>query len=114
VIDEIHRAPKLFEVLRGIIDERRAAGERSGHYLLLGSAAIELMRQASESLAGRVAYVSLEPTKSAKPSVSGCVEAFRKAYSHPMMWPVSTGEAISSEVISYLDTLWSMYERAER
>jgi predicted AAA+ superfamily ATPase len=61
VIDEIHRAPKLFEILRGIIDERRAAGERSGHYLLLGSAAIELMQQASESLAGRVAYVNLEP-----------------------------------------------------
>jgi uncharacterized protein len=61
VIDEIHRAPTLFEVLRGIIDERRAAGERSGHFLLLGSAAIELMRQASESLAGRVAYVNLKP-----------------------------------------------------
>jgi uncharacterized protein len=61
VIDEIHRAPTLFEVLRGIIDDRRAAGERSGHFLLLGSAAIELMRQASESLAGRVAYVNLEP-----------------------------------------------------
>jgi predicted AAA+ superfamily ATPase len=61
VIDEIHRAPTLFEVLRGIIDERRAAGERSGHFLLLGSAAIDLMRQASESLAGRVAYVNLAP-----------------------------------------------------
>lgn len=31
VIDEIHRAPALFETLRGIIDERRAAGERAGH-----------------------------------------------------------------------------------
>jgi predicted AAA+ superfamily ATPase len=61
VIDEIHRAPALFETLRGIIDERRAAGERSGHFLLLGSAAIELMRQASETLAGRVAYVNLGP-----------------------------------------------------
>lgn len=61
VIDEIHRAPSLFETLRGIIDERRAAGERAGHFLLLGSAAIELMRQASETLAGRVAYVNLEP-----------------------------------------------------
>jgi predicted AAA+ superfamily ATPase len=61
VIDEIHRAPSLFETLRGIIDERRATGERSGHFLLLGSAAIELMRQASETLAGRVAYVNLGP-----------------------------------------------------
>lgn len=61
VIDEIHRAPSLFEVLRGIIDDRRAAGERAGHFLLLGSAAIELMKQASETLAGRVAYLNLGP-----------------------------------------------------
>lgn len=59
VIDEIQRSPNLFEILRGIIDERRAAGERYGHFLLLGSAAIELMRQASETLAGRVAYLDL-------------------------------------------------------
>lgn len=61
VIDEIHRAPALFETLRGIIDDRRAAKDRAGHFLLLGSAAIELMRQASETLAGRVAYVDLAP-----------------------------------------------------
>jgi predicted AAA+ superfamily ATPase len=61
VIDEIHRAPALFETLRGIIDDRRAAGDRAGHFLLLGSAAIDLMRQASETLAGRVVYVDLGP-----------------------------------------------------
>ena len=61
VIDEIHRAPALFEVLRGVIDDRRRAGARSGHFLLLGSAAIELMRQASETLAGRVSYLELAP-----------------------------------------------------
>ena len=61
VIDEIHRAPGLFETLRGVIDDRRAAGDRIGHFLLLGSAAIDLMRQASETLAGRVAYVDLAP-----------------------------------------------------
>lgn len=59
VIDEIHRAPGLFEILRGIIDDRRAAGERAGHFLLLGSASLDLMRQATESLAGRVAYLEL-------------------------------------------------------
>jgi uncharacterized protein len=61
VIDEIHRAPALFATLRGIIDDRRAAGDRAGHFLLLGSAAIDLMRQASETLAGRVAYLELAP-----------------------------------------------------
>jgi len=61
VIDEIHRIPELFDILRGIIDDRRAAGDRAGHFLLLGSAAIDLMRQASETLAGRVAYLDLSP-----------------------------------------------------
>lgn len=61
VIDEIQHAPDLFQVLRGIIDERRAAGDGHGHFLLLGSAALELMRQAAESLAGRVAYLDLAP-----------------------------------------------------
>ena len=54
VIDEIHRVPELFAVLRGLIDERRAAGQRYGHFLLLGSAAMELMQQSSETLAGRL------------------------------------------------------------
>ena len=61
VIDEIQRAPNLFEILRGIIDDRRAADERFGHFLLLGSAAIDLMRQSSETLAGRVAYLDMAP-----------------------------------------------------
>ncbi len=61
VIDEIHRSPGLVEVLRGIIDDRRALGDRYGHFLLLGSAAFELMRQASETLAGRVAYLDMAP-----------------------------------------------------
>lgn len=38
ILDEIHRMPGLFEVLRGIIDERRRAGHGFGHFLLLGSA----------------------------------------------------------------------------
>jgi len=61
VLDEIHRTPGIFEVLRGIIDERRRASDRFGHFLLLGSAALDLMRQAGESFAGRVAYVELQP-----------------------------------------------------
>jgi len=61
IVDEIHRAPGLFEVLRGIIDHRRADGQSAGHFLLLGSASLDLMRQATESLAGRIAYVELGP-----------------------------------------------------
>jgi len=61
VIDEIHRAPGLFDILRGIIDDRRRKGDRSGHFLVLGSASLDLMRQASESLAGRASYIELAP-----------------------------------------------------
>jgi hypothetical protein len=61
VVDEIHRAPELFGTLRGIIDDRRRQGDRTGHFLLLGSASLDLMKQASETLAGRVVYVELAP-----------------------------------------------------
>jgi predicted AAA+ superfamily ATPase len=61
VVDGIRRAPDLFAPLRGVIDDRRAAGERAGHFLLLGSASIDLLRQTSESLAGRIAAVELSP-----------------------------------------------------
>ncbi|REJ73528.1 MAG: hypothetical protein DWQ36_07000 [Acidobacteria bacterium] len=61
ILDEVHRAPGLFGTLRGVIDERLRAGERAAHFLLLGSASIDLMRQSSESLAGRIAHLELAP-----------------------------------------------------
>lgn len=61
VIDEVHRAPGLFPALRGVIDDGRRRGLRTGRFLLLGSAALELLRQSGETLAGRVAYVEMTP-----------------------------------------------------
>ena len=61
VLDEVQRAPGLFQELRGLIDERIHDGEAAGHFLLLGSASIDLLRQSSESLAGRIAYLELSP-----------------------------------------------------
>ncbi len=61
VLDEVHRAPGLFPVLRGLIDKARRAGRRNGLYLLLGSASLDLLQQAGESLAGRIAYRELTP-----------------------------------------------------
>ena len=61
VLDEVHRAPHLFEVLRGVIDAGRRQGHRHGQFLLLGSASPHLMGAASESLAGRMATVDLAP-----------------------------------------------------
>jgi len=61
VLDEIHRVPALFDALRGIIDAGRRAGIRTGRFLILGSAAIDLLRQSGETLAGRIAYVDIAP-----------------------------------------------------
>jgi hypothetical protein len=61
ILDEIHRVPDLFPVLRGIIDQGRRQEKRYGRFLLLGSASIDLLRQSGESLAGRIAYVDMGP-----------------------------------------------------
>ena len=61
ILDEIHRVPELFAALRGLIDQGRRRGHRTGRFLLLGSASMDLLRQSSESLAGRIATVDLGP-----------------------------------------------------
>ena len=71
VIDEIHRVPELFAILRGVIDDRRAQGQRFGHFLLLGSASLDLMQQSSESLAGRVTYLDMNPVDGPEAAAAG-------------------------------------------
>lgn len=73
-LDEIQRAPDLFAVLRSVIDARR----RPGRFLILGSASRDLLRQASESLAGRIAFHELAPFS--------CAEVIREADTgfHPL------------------------------
>ncbi len=61
IVDEVHRAPGLFPILRGLIDKGRRAGRRAGQYLLLGSASLDLLKQSGETLAGRIAYLELAP-----------------------------------------------------
>jgi len=56
-LDEIQRIPDLFTSLRSIIDERGTTVQ----FLILGSASRDLIRQSSESLAGRIAYLELTP-----------------------------------------------------
>ncbi len=59
ILDEIQRAPDLFVVLRGLIDKNKERGHKHGQFLLLGSASPDLLRQSSESLAGRVSYIEM-------------------------------------------------------
>ena len=56
-LDEIQRQPELFPVLRSLID----AYQHNTQYLILGSASPDLLRQSSESLAGRIAYLPFAP-----------------------------------------------------
>jgi len=56
-LDEIQRVPELFATLRSVIDTRG----RNGQFLILGSAGRDLIRQSSESLAGRISYLDLTP-----------------------------------------------------
>lgn len=59
VLDEIHRVPEVFQDLRGLIDQGRRRGLRTGRFLLLGSASMDLLRQSGETLAGRIAHVDM-------------------------------------------------------
>ncbi len=56
ILDEIQRRPEIFPVLRVLADRPR----RPATFVVLGSASPELLRQSSESLAGRIAYFQLD------------------------------------------------------
>lgn len=56
-LDEIQRLPDLFPVIRSLVDENRSPGR----FLILGSASRDLLKQSSESLAGRISYKTLSP-----------------------------------------------------
>lgn len=59
ILDEVHRAPALFPLLRGLIDQARRSGKTAGQYLLLGSASLDLLQQSGETLAGRISYLDM-------------------------------------------------------
>ncbi|MES2663268.1 MAG: ATP-binding protein [Pseudomonadota bacterium] len=61
VLDEIQRVPEIFQILRGQIDARRRMQTKGGKFLILGSASMDLLRQSSESLAGRISFIELTP-----------------------------------------------------
>jgi predicted AAA+ superfamily ATPase len=57
ILDEVQRLPNLYPLLRALVDQNRVPGR----FILLGSASPELIRDVSESLAGRIAYMELSP-----------------------------------------------------
>jgi len=57
ILDEIQRMPHLFPILRSMVDKHRV----NARFIILGSASPDLIRDSSESLAGRIAYEELHP-----------------------------------------------------
>ena len=57
IIDEVQRMPELFALLRHLVDSKKKAGR----FLLLGSASPEMIKNVSETLAGRIAYIDTHP-----------------------------------------------------
>ena len=57
IIDEIQRKPDLFPVIRSFVDENR----ENSKFIILGSASPDLIKQSSETLAGRIGYIELAP-----------------------------------------------------
>lgn len=90
VLDEIQRQPELFAVLRVLIDENR----RPGRFLLLGSASPQLLRQASESLAGRITFCELAPfdISEVHPSHADLQEFWLRG-GYPLSWLAQSGAA---------------------
>ena len=65
IIDEIQKAPELFEYLEGIVDKEIKKGNKKGNkkglYVLTGSQAYKLMKGVTESMSGRVGLISMSP-----------------------------------------------------
>ncbi|MFD2034187.1 ATP-binding protein [Belliella marina] len=57
ILDEIQHKPELFPLIRSLVDEQRTPGR----FVVLGSASPELLKQSSESLAGRINYIEMYP-----------------------------------------------------
>lgn len=80
ILDEVQLRPDLFPVLRSLVD----ADRRPGRFLILGSAAPELMRQSSETLAGRVEFLELAPLSLAE--VNAAAPNAELPPSHHTLW----------------------------
>lgn len=90
VLDEIQRCPELFSILRALIDENR----HPGRFLLLGSASPQLLKQASESLAGRISFHELSPfdVSEVHPTQAELPNFWLRG-GYPLSWLAKTEEA---------------------
>jgi hypothetical protein len=88
VIDEVQRRPELFQVLRVLVDRRA----NPAHFLILGSASGELLRQNSESLAGRIEHISISGFSLAELGSREAGSLWRRG-GFPLAWLARTEQA---------------------
>ena len=82
IIDEAQRYPELFQELRGVVDRDR---KNKNRFLLTGSSSLDLIKNVSESLAGRVGLVELGTFKANETyaiELPGFYEIFSKDLNH--------------------------------
>lgn len=107
IFDEAQRVPELFPVLRGVIDRQRA---KMGQFIILGSASPTLVREISESLAGRTAFVDLPPfrwgeVKNERPATSVSTLWLRGGFPEAFLNPNdrSRGEWLEAYTRSFIE-----------
>lgn len=90
VLDEVQRLPNLFMILRSLIDQER----RPGRFLLLGLASSDLLRQAAESLAGRIVFHELGPfdIREVQPAGRQLASLWLRG-GYPLSWLAESAEA---------------------
>jgi predicted AAA+ superfamily ATPase len=108
ILDEVQTQPQLFPILRSVIDRKRS----KGRFLLLGSATPELIKGASESLAGRVSYFDLNPLnlKEVTPAFTLQQHWYRGGYPLALLAETDKGymDWVQSFIRSYVQSDLSM------
>jgi predicted AAA+ superfamily ATPase len=100
ILDEVHRLPGLFQELRGLIDQGRRRGNRTGRFLLLGSASMDLLQQSGESLAGRISYLELGPLDGLEVGAPELERLWVRGGFPESFWPPATPGALGGAVTS--------------
>jgi len=101
IIDEVQRMPELFPLLRHLIDSHR----KPGRFLLLGSASPEMIKHASESLAGRIFYQEVNPLNiSELPDKKNTINKHRFRGGFPEAWLSKSNESFTRWMDGFVRT----------
>lgn len=113
ILDEVHRTPGIFPVLRGVIDRGPREGKGVGRCLPLGSAALDISQQSGESLAGRAQYLTMAPLLATEVEADNLAHTSRHRTrpalrpANPLSEPIS--KSFGSRVpLRAMERLWTM------